>query len=128
MNWRAEAISKLKEYPARKRASEGLPLEIQRVDMQCQNAQEAKDKDTTLSALALKRELQERLQETGLWVSFVGGALEILDPEELKVLDCFYIHPAKAKTEALGMSLQEAYMIREQALRRFTFALYGISE
>ena len=125
MNWRDEAISKLKEYPVRKQAVAGLPVEIQRVDLQHQTAG---DKDAVLSALALKKELQERLKETGLWVSFVEGAIRILDPEELKVLDCFYIHPAKVKVEALGMSLQEAYPIRDRALRRFTFALYGISE
>jgi len=125
MNWRDEAISKLKEYPVRKQAVAGLPVEIQRVDLQHQTAG---DKDAVLSALALKKELQERLKETVLWVSFVEGAIRILAPEELKVLDCFYIHPAKAKAEALGMSLQEAYPIRDRALRRFTFALYGISE
>lgn len=128
MDWRAEAISKLKEYPARKQAAVGLPAEIQRVDLQYQAARDAGSKDDALSAAALKAELQDRLKETELWVSFVVGALEILDPEELKVLDCFYIHPAKNKTAALGTSLQEAYPIRDRALRRFTFALYGISE
>lgn len=128
MDWRAEAISKLKEYPARKQAAVGLPAEIQRVDLQYQAARDAGSKDDALSAAALRVELQERLKETGLWVSFVEGAIEVLESEELKVLDCFYMHPVKAKTEALGMSLQEAYPIRERALRRFTFALYGISE
>jgi len=128
MNWRAEAISKLKEYPARRQAVAGLPAELQRVELRCQAARAAGAQDDALSALALKKELRERWRETSLWVSFVEGALEVLEPEELKVLDCFYIHPAKNKTSVLGMSPREAYPIREQALRRFTFALYGISE
>ena len=128
MDWRAEAISKLKEYQARKQATTGLPAEIQRVDLQYQAARDAGNKDDALSAAVLRAELLERLKETELWITFVAGGLATLNDEELKVLDCFYIHPAKNKTAVLGTSLQEAYPLREWALRRFTFALYGISE
>ena len=58
----------------------------------------------------------------GAWTGYrdkLVSSLSVLQPEDTLVL---------AGDFSWGMSLQEAYMIREQALRRFTFALYGISE
>ena len=72
------------------------------------------------------------MKEARLWVAQVDKALAVLDDEERLVLDRFYIHRAKGNVgdlcERLNVEQATVYRKRDSALRRFTIALYGVTE
>lgn len=144
MNWKREAIDKLKNYEAHKQALENIPREIKRLESAYTGLRSASTEnapvsggggtreDCVLSNIVLRDELKRRLKEARLWVSQVNKALAVLDDEERLVLDRFYIHRAKGAVEALceSLSLEKSavYDRRDKALRHFTLALYGVTE
>ena len=144
MNWKREAIDKLKNYEAHKQALECLPKEIKRLESAYTGIRSATTdgtpisgggntrEDSMLSNIVHRDELKRRLKEARLWVAQVDKALAVLDDEERLVLNRFYIHRAKGAVEALceSLSLEKSavYDRRDKALRHFTLALYGVTE
>ena len=104
MNWKREAIDKLKNYEARREALENIPKEIKRLESAYAGIRSATTdgtpvsgggntrEDSMLSNIVHRDELKRRLKEARLWVAQVGKALAVLDDEERLVLDRFYIH------------------------------------
>jgi len=144
MNWKREAIGKLKNYEAHRAALESIPKEIKRLESAYTGIRSAATdgtpasgggstrEDTMLSNIVHRDELKRRLKEARLWVSMVDKALAVLDGEERLVLDRFYIHRAKGNVEELCERLHleksTVYDRRDKALRHFTLALYGATE
>ena len=144
MNWKREAIDKLKNYEAHRQALENIPREIKRLESAYTGLRSASTEnapvsggggtreDCVLSNIVLRDELKRRLKEARLWVAQVDKALAVLDDEERLVLDRFYIHRAKGAVEALceslGLEKSAVYDRRDKALRHFTLALYGVTE
>ena len=145
MNWKHEAVDKLKNYEAHKLALESLPKEIRRLESSFAGIRSATTdgtpvsggggstrEDVMLSNIVHRDELKRRLKEARLWFSMVDKALAVLDDEERLVLDRFYIHRVKGAVEALceSLSLEKSavYDRRDKALRHFTLALYGVTE
>lgn len=144
MNWRREAIDKLKNYEVHKLALENLPKEIKRLESAYAGIRSATTdgtpvsgggntrEDSMLSNIVHRDELKRRLREARLWVAQVDKALAVLDDEERLVLDRFYIHRAKGNVgelcERLNVEQATVYRKRDSALRRFTIALYGVTE
>lgn len=144
MNWKREAIDKLKNYEAHKQALECLTKEIRRLESAYTGIRSATTdgtpisgggntrEDSMLSNIVHRDELKRLLKEARLWVSMVDKALAVLDDEEQLVLERFYIHRTKGTVEALCESLNleksAVYDRRDKALRHFTLALYGVTE
>lgn len=145
MNWKREAVDKLKNYEAHKLALESLPKEIKRLESSFAGIRSATTdgtpvsggggstrEDVMLSNIVHRDELKRRLKEARLWVSMVDKALAVLSDEEKMVLDRFYIHQAKGAIEDLcgRLNIEKAtvYRRRDNALRRFTIALYGVTD
>ena len=144
MNWKREAIDKLKNYVAHQEALENIPQEIKRLESAYAGIRSATTdgtpvsgggntrEDSMLSNIVHRDELKRRLKEARLWVSQVDKALAVLDDEERLVLDRFYIHRAKGNVgelcERLNVEQATVYRKRDSALRRFTIALYGVTE
>lgn len=144
MNWKREAIDKLKNYEAHRQALENIPREIKRLESAYTGLRSASTEnapvsggggtreDCALSNIVLRDELKRRLKEARLWTAQVDKALAVLGEEETLVLDRFYIHRAKGAVEALceSLSLEKSavYDRRDKALRHFTLALYGVTE
>lgn len=144
MNWKREAIDKLKNYEAHREALENIPKEIKRLESAYAGIRSATTdgtpvsgggntrEDSMLSNIVHRDELKRRLKEARLWVAQVDKALAVLDDEERLVLDRFYIHRTKGAVEALCESLNleksAVYDRRDKALRHFTLALYGVIE
>jgi hypothetical protein len=144
MNWKREAIDKLKNYEAHKQALECLPKEIRRLESAYTGIRSATTdgtpvsgggntrEDSMLSNIVHRDELKRRLKEARLWVAQVDKALAVLDDEERLVLDRFYIHQVKGVIEDLcgRLNIEKAtvYRRRDNALRRFTIALYGVTD
>ena len=144
MNWKREAIDKLKNYAAHQEALGNIPKEIKRLESACAGIRSANTdgipvsggsstrEDSMLSNIVHRDELKRRLREARLWVVQVDKALVVLDDEERLVLDYFYIHRAKGSVgelcERLNVEQATVYRKRDSALRRFTIALYGVTE
>lgn len=144
MNWKREAIDKLKNYEARREALENIPKEIKRLESAYAGIRSATTdgtpvsggsntrEDSMLSNIVHRDELKRRLKEARLWVAQVDKALAVLDDEERLVLDRFYIHRTKDSVgelcDWLNLEKTAVYDRREKALRHFTIVLYGITE
>ena len=145
MNWKFEAIEKLKEYTARKNAITSIPEEIKRLEEDAQRIRAASTdatpvqgggstrEDMLLSNIVHREELQRRLSDARQWVDIVDGGIAVLSDEDRLVLDRFYIHPMRGNVERLRDELgledeRSVYKRKDKALRRFTVALYGICE
>ena len=144
MNWRREAIEKLKNYEAHRESLESIPKEIKRLESSYAGIRSATTdstpvsgggstrEDVMLSNIVHRDELKRRLKEARLWVSMVDKALGVLSDEERLVLDKFYIHQAKGNVgelcERLNLEKTAVYDRRDKALRHFTIALYGVTE
>ncbi|MDE6590070.1 MAG: hypothetical protein K2K53_06960 [Oscillospiraceae bacterium] len=145
MDWKREAIDKLKNYEARRAALESIPTEIKRLELAYAGIRSAatdstpvsggggnRREDSMLSNIVHRDELKRRLKEAKLWVAQVDKALAVLDDEERLVLDKFYIHRAKGNVgelcERLNLEKTAVYDRRDKALRRVTIALYGVTE
>lgn len=144
MNWKREAIDKLKNYVAHQEALGNIPKEIKRLESAYAGIRSATtdgtpvsggsntQEDSMLSNIVHRDELKRRLKEAELWVSMVDKALSALSDEERLVLDRFYIHQAKGNVgelcEWLNVEQSTVYRKRDNALRRFTIALYGVTD
>lgn len=144
MNWKYEAIDKLKGYEAHKRALENIPREIKRLEDAFVSIRSATTdatpvsggsstrEDTMLSNIAHREELERALKQAKAWVKMVDTGLAVLDAEERLALDRFYINRAKGNVdrlcEELGRVKSVVYDRRDKALRHFTIALYGVTE
>ena len=144
MNWKYEAIEKLKEYTARKNAITSIPEEIKRLEEDAQRIRAASTdatpvqgggsarEDMLLSNIVHREELQRRLSDALRWVDIVDAGLAVLSDEDRLVLDRFYIHPMRGNVDRLcdDLAIEKAavYKRKEKALRRFTVALYGLTE
>ena len=144
MNWKAEAMEKLRRYEAMERATVNIPLEIQRLKAAAQAPRGAKIDGTPVKGSGNRREemlmdnmvhrqeLQWNLEQAQWWLDTADRALETLTPEERLVLRRLYISPQKGAVERLcqelGVEQSSVYRRRDQALYRFTTALYGFPE
>lgn len=144
MNWKFEAIEKLKQYEAKKRSLQNIPEEIKRLEAAMQSIRSATAdgnpvqgggsgrEDMYLSNIVQREELERSLDLAKRWVKLVDAGLELLSDEERKVLDRFYINPAKGNVDRLCEELQieksAVYDRRNKALYRFTISLYGCCE
>lgn len=141
MEWKREAVDKLRQYAARQAALESIPEEIERlkanyVSIRGSAPDEISVKgggggqeDALLSNIALREELERKRDDAEAWVKLVSRALDCLDDEERLILDRFYIHREKRHVDRLSEELrierQAVYNRKDKALRHFTIALYG---
>lgn len=144
MNWKFEAIEKLKDYELKKRSLDSIPVEIKMLEIQMASIRSATSdgspvqgggsgrEDMYLSNIVKREELGRSLDLAKRWVAIVDGGLELLSEEDRLILDRFFISPAKGNVdrlcEELSLEKSAVYDRRNKALRRFTLSLYGCSE
>ena len=119
MNWKREAVERLRNHAARQQAVRSMEREMT-LDY------------GGLEGLMRLRELQSQHDRTALAVELVEAGLAALEPEERLILDRLYIHPVKNGPDwlcqELDCELASVYRRRERALRHFTAAMYGFAE
>ncbi len=138
MNWKAEAIDRLSQYQGAKLAEDNLAGEVLRLEellkspgiLRTEPGKTGRSReDWQLGQMLLLDQTRSRLTQTRQWLRSTEGALEALEPEERLVLQRLFIAPRKGAVEALCHELaaerSSIYRRRDQALRRFTLALYG---
>ena len=142
MNWRNEAKEKLRRYDAMRLATINIPQEMQRLEIDAQSIRSSRSDSTPVQGGGNKREeamlnnilhrqeLAWTLEQAQAWIRITDRALTCLTNQEKQILTRLYIYPEKGGLERLckelDMETSSVYRHREQALKRFTMALYGI--
>lgn len=141
MNWKSEAMEKLRRYDAMRQAAVNLPEEIARLELAARSLKGAnldatsvkgggnRREDALLSNMVCRQELQWSLEQAKSWLKTADRAMGTLTPEERLVLTRLYIYPEKGGVDRLcgelGVEQSSVYRRRDTALRKFTLALYG---
>lgn len=138
MNWKQEAIEKLKNYEGKRTALENIPEEIYRLELALsglpkaaggESISQVEDKEQHTCNLVCREELKRALKQARIWVKTVDRALATLSEEERLVLRRVYICQEKGNVdrlcEELHLEKASVYRRRDAALRQFTIALYG---
>jgi len=144
MDWKREAIDKLRQYEAKRTALMDIPGDIAQLESSVKRIRSAVTdgtpvrgggsgrEDMLLNNIVKREELKVAYKAANEWVDRVNKGLAILDAEEKLILDRFYIAPAKGNVERLCEELcieqSSVYRRRDKALHRFTLALYGCIE
>lgn len=145
MDWKTEAVEKLKLFEVRRQALQNIPLEIAQIESALTGIRSARTdripsgnrgsntrEDVVLNYIVRKSELQRNLEQAGMWVEAVSAALDALSTDERRILDKLYISREKRAAGALAaemcVDLNTVYRKKDQALRKFTIALYGYTE
>lgn len=127
-----------------KAAVQSIPEEIRRLEMEATSIKAvrtdklsvksgAADRDNALlNNMVRREELQWTLKQAKLWVKTTECALDKLISEDKLVLHRFFVVPERGNIERLcqelGCEQSTVYRKRDQALYRFTIALYGFVE
>lgn len=141
MNWKSEAIDRLGRYAAMAQAVENIPLELQRLkkdsaglrsrrtDTVRVSQSPSRQEDMLIGNLIKQEELTRNYENAKVWVDTTDKALSALTAEERSILQKMYICPQKGVVNLLcselGMEQSSIYRKRDNALYRFTIALYG---
>lgn len=142
MNWKTEAMEKLRRYDAMCQAVVNIPEEIDRLESEACGIRGVRTdaapvkggssgrENALINNMAQRQELQWTLEQAKSWVRITDRALGALTPEEKLVLYRLYICPERGAISRLcgelGVEQSSIYRKRDKALYRFTVALYGI--
>lgn len=143
MNWKAEATRDLKSYPQRKQAVDNLKerieiLEEQFVSLKGVSVGEpvrcglSKQEQKWLDNISERERLGFSLKIAEELIRLTEKGLEALTERERKVLEGFYINPQDNHVDLLCEELHfeksSLYRLKDDALRKFTIAMYGTVE
>ncbi|MEG1239949.1 MAG: hypothetical protein RSD46_01230 [Oscillospiraceae bacterium] len=144
MDWKREAVDKLKCYEAKRSSAERAEMEMRRLEGDMASIRSATTDGTPVSGgsstredmminnIAHRDELKRAMQEAKAWVKIVESGLAVLDEEERLLLDRFFIHRAMDYVDRLcgelNLEKSRVYERKDMALRHFTMALYGVTE
>ena len=144
MNWKNEAMERLRKYESMLLAAKNIPQEIQRLEEASVAIRGgrtdgcavlsggSRQEERLLENMMSRQELTWQLRQTESWLQCMERALRSLPREERMVLERFYIHPEKGSVERLcselGAESSTIYRKRDKALRKFTISLYGCEE
>ena len=144
MLWKQAAIERLKLYEPKRLSLKSIPQEIRRLELEMQSIRSATSdgapsegggsgrEDRYLSNIVRREELECSLEQARIWVSLTDSALSLLNDEERLLLDRFFIHQEKQAADRLAgdlhIDVKTVYRRKDDALCRFTVALYGKTE
>lgn len=144
MKWKNEAMEKLRRYDAMRQALRNIPAEISRlkaeatairrtdIEMPRVRGNSGYRSEALLNNIAQRQELEWTLKQVRQWLSVADRGLTALPEDERLILQRLYLYPEKGALERLctelGMEQSSVYRKRDQALERFTVAIYGFCE
>jgi ArpU family phage transcriptional regulator len=144
MNWRNEAMEKLRRYDIMRQALRNIPEEIERLKAEAVTLKSAstdsmfvrgsgsRQEDARINNIIQRQELEQTLRLVRQWLTVTERGLLALDEEQRTILQRLYLYPQKGAIERLCMELgleqSSVYRKRDQALHRFTAAIYGFSD
>jgi len=144
MQWKEEAIEKLKNYKAMQIALKNIPEQICMLEHSAASLRSASAprvggsgsirgrEDALISNLAERQELEWRLARVQQWMAVIHRGFDALTPEEIIILQKMYLFPERGAVDRLcsdlGVEQATVYRKRDKALHRFTVAMYGFPE
>lgn len=144
MNWQKAAIDDLRCYIARREsvpniksrlralAHEMTALKATSTDKLNVQGGDARVEDKWLNILVEREKLINNLRAVRRLVAITERGLEVLTPEERRVLELFYISPVERHIDALMDELcyekTHVYRLKDRALKKFARAVYGLVE
>lgn len=144
MNWKNEAMEKLRRYDIMRQALRNIPEEIARLKAEATLLRSAsaetvhvrggggQREDALLNNLVQRQELEKTLRQVRQWLNVADRGLLALDQDERLILQHLYLYPQKGAIDRLcselGLEQSSVYRKRDQALHRFTAAIYGFLE
>lgn len=143
MNWKEEAVQRLSDYRLMRNSVNSIRREIKRLEMEAVSmgspamnklrpvSGSSQADDRMLNNLVRRQELADSMEQAELWVSATDQALSCLDPQEKLLLDRMFIRADWGNVtdiaQELGLERSTVYRRKDEALRKFTIALYGKS-
>ena len=144
MKWKNEAMEKLKLYGAMQHALQNIPEEIRRLRSDACSLRGARTDTISvvgggnrreaalINNLVEQQELERSLKQVKQWLHVADRGLAALTEEERLVLQRLYLYPERGALDRLcnelGVEQSSIYRKRDQALHRFTVAMYGFPE
>jgi hypothetical protein len=144
MNWETVAKERLKEYSSRTTAIRNIEEQLKTLESTYTTIRSAKTdgvavSDNTnrresmlISNIATRDELKRNLEVTKTEIEITEKGLKCLTDEEKRILTLFYINRCNdyitRLCDELFISKSELYRRKDEALKKFTRACYGIVE
>lgn len=145
MDWKREAIDMLRNYPAMQVSLATLPEELNRLEAEatglrssmggedCVAGGRSEPDDRLISNLVKREMVKSNIETARRHVEIVKQGLAVLDEDERRILDLMFVHRERGNIDRLCEELDienppGVYKRKDKALRKFTIALYGITE
>lgn len=144
MKWKNEAMDKLRNYHIMRQAFLNLPEEIIRLEEESRKIRSvtpdvtpvksggSKREEILLNNLVQREELARSLGQVKQWLTICERGLKALTEDERLILQRLYLNPEQGSMQRLcielGVEQSTVYRRRDEALHRFTVALYGFTE
>lgn len=141
MNWKEEAVEKLRRYPAMVSAVRLIPWELKELERQAATLQAVRlggggvrnlraCEDRLMDNLVKRQELEQRLQQAECQVAVTDGALTAIPEPDRQLLTKLYIDKESVQgvCQSLCVDRSTLYRLRDAALKQLTLAMYGALE
>ena len=144
MQWKEEAMEKLKRYSAMRLAEKNIPAQICMLEASAASLRSSAApkmgghsgirgrEDALINNLAERQELEWSLARVKQWLAVTNRGLNALTNEELVILQRMYLCPERGAVDRLcgelGVEQATVYRKRDKALQHFTTAMYGFQE
>lgn len=130
LNWKAEAVEMLSSYNARVQSLDSLDLQLQRLEQELLAIRRVRaEDDWALDNMVKRQELSQARRDARLCIRLTENALGVLTEQERQLLKKLYISPGWGNLRELeihtGLTRSTLYRKCDQALRKFTVALFG---
>ena len=132
-NWKKSAEADLKDYMKQKKSIKNLTEQIDVLNADIEKFKESSDekkKNKVCQSLVLREKLVKNLELTKKNINLIDKGLSDLDDEQRKVLYLFYISGGgfRRVMDEFHIEQASAYRRKDEALRDFTIAMYGMVE
>lgn len=144
MNWCVISVNRLRDYENRKRAVEIIPEQIKSLEYQFTGIKSAVSDGTPVQEetnrreenliynISKREELAYNLDIAKREVQLTEKGLAALTDDEQRILYLFFISRPKDYIQRLSdemfLSKSEVYRKKDDALRKFTIAMYGVTD
>lgn len=144
MDWKKISIERLRDYEARKQALESIPEQIKTLEMNLTSVRSAttdgipirgngnRREEMLINNIAMREELQNNYDIAEREVKITEKGLDALTKEQRRILYKFYIARSHGHIDALCEELcvekSRVYTLKDEALKKFAVACYGVVE
>lgn len=144
MNWQSFAVQKLKSYEARRAAVGSIPDRIKALELEAATIKagvgdgmpkshgDNKAEEQLIGNIAKREELAANLELARREIDLTDRGLAALDDEEKRILYIFFMNRPYRHIELLCDELHiektKLYGLKDEALKKFTLACYGVVE